>query len=451
LEIEKLREKAVEAAKEYFNEKNKINAASSEVADSFIPGKTYIPVSTKVVDRDDLESLINASLDMWLTSGRFGNQFEKELSSYFGLTAKALFVNSGSSANLCGISAFGSPLLKTLGLRPLKADDEVITTAGGFPTTVNPIIQNGWKPVFLDINKDTLNVDSSQVLNAITDKTRAVVLAHALGNPYRVDEFIEECKAREIFVFEDCCDAFGAKIGERSVGSFGHYSSLSFYPAHHITTGEGGAVFSNSKALRRVAEGIRDWGRDCWCEPGVDNTCGKRFEWDLGTLPSGYDHKYTYSSIGYNLKATDMQAALGVSQLKKVTGFIESRIKNWNYLNKGIKESKMLNSHFVPVSSTQGTTPSWFGFAMHAVEGLNRNKVVRFLESNKIGTRLFFAGNITRQPAYAEIDYSIIGDLSGCDYVTNNTFWIGVHPALDNARMDYMLEILEKSINTCKN
>jgi CDP-6-deoxy-D-xylo-4-hexulose-3-dehydrase len=442
--ISELREKAVEAAITYHAENEKLKN------NSFIPGSTYIPAATKVVDQDDLSHLMHASLDMWLTTGRFGKQFEQELPNFFGLNAKALFVNSGSSANLCGISAFGSPLLEEIGLKPLQKGDEVITTAGGFPTTVNPIVQNGWKPIFLDINKNTLNVESTDILNAINSKTRAIVLAHALGNPYRVDEFIEECKKREIFVFEDCCDAFGAKIGEKPVGSFGHYASLSFYPAHHITTGEGGAVMSNSKALRRVAEGIRDWGRDCWCEPGVDNTCGKRFDWQLGSLPCGYDHKYTYSSIGYNLKATDMQAALGVSQLKKLPSFIKERNKNWNYLNSEIKSCPELSQHFIPVQPTHGTTPSWFGFPMHTNSGLNRNKVVRFLESKKVGTRLFFAGNITRQPAYKDVDFEIIGELSGCDYVTSNTFWIAVHPALNLDKMNYMLDMLKESLSYCK-
>jgi CDP-4-dehydro-6-deoxyglucose reductase, E1 len=412
----------------------------------FVPGSTYVPVTRKVVDSQDLSALIDASLDMWLTTGRFGAKFERLLPKYFNSNVNALLVNSGSSANLCAISAFGSPLLEQFRMKPLSSDTEVITSAGGFPTTINPILQNGWKPVFVDIDPGTLNADVDEVIAAITPKTGAIVLAHALGNPYRSDILAKVCREKGIFLFEDCCDALGARIGEEPVGSFGDYASLSFYPAHHITMGEGGAVLSRTKALRRVAESMRDWGRDCWCEPGKDNTCGKRYEWKLGDLPEGYDHKYTYSSIGYNLKATDMQAALGVSQLDKVEKFITARNSNWNKLYTGIKGSPILKEYFIPVEPTPGTTPSWFGFPMHVHQSLNRNSVVRYLEDRRIGTRLFFGGNIIKQPAYKKINYRSNSDLTGCDFVMNNTFWIGVHPAITDDMISYMLSVMEDSI-----
>ena len=439
-----LRKNAIEAAVKFFTANE---AAKSK---EFTAGLTYIPVSTKVVDEKDLAALVDASLDMWLTTGRFGAKFERSLPKYFDLTANALLVNSGSSANLCAVSAFGSPLLKDFKFRPIEDGAEIITCAGGFPTTVNPIIQNGWTPVFVDVDPETLNAKPEDVLAAITPKTRAVVLAHALGNPYRVDLFVEECRKREIFILEDCCDAFGAKIGDHSVGSFGDYATLSFYPAHHITMGEGGAVLSRTKSLRRVAESMRDWGRDCWCEPGKDDTCGKRFSWDLGDLPCGYDHKYTYSSVGYNLKATDMQAALGMSQLDKVGDFVEARRSNWEKLNQGISNSPVLSEHYSPIKPTPGTSPSWFGFPINASAALDRNKVVRFLEEKRIGTRLFFGGNLTKQPAYKNVDYRINGELKGCDFVMNQTFWIGVHPGLDDKKISYMLSVLEDSIAECK-
>jgi CDP-6-deoxy-D-xylo-4-hexulose-3-dehydrase len=435
-----LRKKAIEASVAYFkaNEKSK--------SKDFIPGTTYIPVTVKVVDEHDLESLIDASLDMWLTTGRFGAQFERMLPKYFNMTVNALLVNSGSSANLCGISSFGSSLLTQYDFEPIQKGAEVITSAGGFPTTINPIIQNQWKPVFVDIDPETLNARTEDILQSITPQTKAIVLAHALGNPYRSDILAKECRAKGIYLFEDCCDAFGAKIGDAPVGTFGDYASLSFYPAHHITMGEGGAVLSRTKALRRVAESMRDWGRDCWCEPGKDNTCGKRYDWKLGELPEGYDHKYTYSSIGYNLKVTDMQAALGVSQLSKVNDFVLARNSNWKKLQDGILASPLLSEHLNPIKPTPGTTPSWFGFPVNVRSGISRNEIVKSLEDRKIGTRLFFGGNILKQPAYKNIDCTITSDLQGCDFVMNNTFWIGVHPGLNDAMIEYMLSSLEEVI-----
>lgn len=429
------RKEIIEKSVAYFQAKNTKQA--------FIPGETYIPVTTKQVDGDDLACLLDASLDMWLTTGRYGREFETQLPGYFGLKSKALLVNSGSSANLLAISSLGSHQLESFGYKPLKPGDEVITVAAGFPTTVNPIFQNFWKPVFVDVDLETINALPEKVIEAVTPKTRAIVLAHTLGNPYRADKLKEFCAKEKIFLIEDCCDAFGATIQEQSVGSFAHYSTLSFYPAHHITMGEGGAVLSADGRLRKIAESIRDWGRDCWCEPGKDNTCKKRFEHHLGELPEGYDHKYIYSHIGYNLKVTDMQAALGVSQLKKVHRFIKSRRDNYDKLLKGIKSSPILNENYSPVLATPETNPSWFGFALVAREKLHRKKIVASLEDKKIGTRLLFAGNLTRQPAYKNQDFRIHGNLKNTDIIMNQLFWLGVHPGLDDQKISYMLENLE--------
>lgn len=409
----------------------------------FVAGETYIPVTVKVVDGTDLTHLIDASLDMWLTAGRFANTFEAALPGYFGRNTHALLVNSGSSANLVAVSSLGARMLPELKLRPLEPGDEVITVAAGFPTTVNPIIQNGWKPVFVDVDFQTLNATPEKIMAAKTNRTRAVVLAHTLGNPYRADILASWCEKEGLYLVEDCCDALGATIGNAPVGSFGEFATVSFYPAHHITMGEGGAVIAKNGRWRRVAESVRDWGRDCWCEPGKDNTCNKRYCWKLGSLPEGYDHKYTYSNIGYNLKVTDMQAALGVSQLKKLPGFVEARRKNWQILNEGLRSSPLLAERFQPAVATEGTNPSWFGFPIHCQPGLDRNAVVRFLEEKRIGTRLLFGGNLTRQPAYRPGDYRIEGELKATDEIMNRTFWIGVHPALTGEMIRYMLETLE--------
>ncbi|MFZ3231103.1 MAG: lipopolysaccharide biosynthesis protein RfbH [Pseudobdellovibrio sp.] len=409
----------------------------------FIAGKTYIPVTAKVVDEHDLGYLIDASLDMWLTAGRYARDFEAQFGKYFGRTTKSLLVNSGSSANLVAISSLASPDLLKMGLTPLKPGDEIITVAAGFPTTVNPIIQNGWVPVFIDIDATTLNALPEKIFAAKTAKTRAVVLAHSLGNPYRADLIADWCKKEGLFLIEDCCDALGATINNQLVGSFGDYATSSFYPAHHITMGEGGAVMSKDGRFKKIAESIRDWGRDCWCEPGQDNTCNKRFGWTLGELPPGYDHKYVYSHIGYNLKVTDMQAALGISQLNKVDHFISERKKNWKALYNGIKSSPILKENFIPIEPTPETDPSWFGFAMYCNDRLNREKVVKALEERKVGTRLFFAGNLTKQPAYKDAKYRVHDHLTNTDSVMKSLFWIGVHPALDAQKISYMLEQLE--------
>jgi len=340
-------------------------------------------------------------------------------------------------------------MLETMGQKPLLPGDEVITAAAAFPTTVNPILQNGWVPVFIDVDSRTLNSLPEAVMAAKSPRTRAVILAHTLGNPFRADLLAEWCKKENLFLIEDCCDALGAQIIDRgNVGTFGHYATASFYPAHHITMGEGGAVISANAKLRRVAESLRDWGRDCWCEPGQDNTCKKRFCWQLGDLPYGYDHKYTYSNIGYNLKATDMQAAVGLSQLKKLSGFVEKRRANWSALYKGVTQSPVLRNKLIPVEPTTGTNPSWFAFPMHCAESLEREKITTYLEQHLVGTRLLFGGNILKQPAYKKSSFRVVGDLKNTDAIMRDTFWIGTHPAISDKHITYMLEQLEQAVRS---
>lgn len=412
----------------------------------FVPGQTYIPPTAKVMDSADLVSLVDASLDMWLTTGRFAKDLEAQLPQHFGKKPKALLVNSGSSANLLAVSSFSSPHLRQYGLKPAERGDEFITVAAGFPTTVNPIIQNGWVPVFVDVEAQTLNTTLEKIKEAKSPKTRGVILAHTLGNPYRADEVSNWCQKEGLFLMEDCCDAFGSTIQNQPAGSFGDFATVSFYPAHHMTMGEGGAVFAKDSKWRRIAESLRDWGRDCWCEPGFDNTCGKRFGWQFGDMPAGYDHKYIYSHIGYNLKITDMQAALGLSQLSKIQSFISARKKNWKSLYEGIRSSPLLREKLIPVEPTPGTDPSWFGFALHCQGGLNRGKLTQELEKRKVGTRLLFGGNLLKQPAYKNIQCRVVGDLKATDQIMDNTFWIGVHAALDSERIQYMLENLEAAV-----
>ncbi|MGE3261131.1 MAG: lipopolysaccharide biosynthesis protein RfbH [Bacteriovoracia bacterium] len=433
-----------------FAEARKFFQASHQVK-PFVPGQSYIPPSGKVIDEEDMVSLLDASLDLWLTTGRYGAEFEAELPKWMNRKVKALFVNSGSSANLVAMSALSAPMMDDMKKTRLKPGDEVITVAAGFPTTVNPIVQTGMRPVFVDVNFDTLDTSLESIQAAyVPGKTKAVFIAHTLGNPYRADKIAEWCTKEGIYLLEDCCDALGAEIesdqGWAPAGSFGDMSTLSFYPAHHITTGEGGAVLPKDGRLRKVAESMRDWGRDCWCEPGKDNTCGKRFGWQLGTLPDGYDHKYTYSNIGYNLKGTDMQAALGVSQLKKARGFVEARRTNWKALYDGVKASPVLRDKLIPVEPTRGTRPSWFGFPVHCAPGLNREKLVAALEERKVGTRLLFAGNLVRQPAYQNVDFRVVGELKNTDEIMKRTFWVGVHPGIDGVRIQYMLQALEDCV-----
>ncbi|MDR3607126.1 MAG: lipopolysaccharide biosynthesis protein RfbH [Oligoflexia bacterium] len=432
------RSSIIEASRRFFNE--------AHAPKPFVAGQSYIPVTTKVMDDEDMAHLIDASLDMWLTAGRFSREFEAKLPEFMNRKTGALLVNSGSSANLVAVSSLGAPMMESLKMKPLRPADEVITAAAGFPTTVNPIIQNGFVPVFVDVDLKTLNAVPEAVMAAKTSKTRAVILAHTLGNPYRSDVLAEWCAREGLYLIEDSCDALGAQVNGQPVGSYGDYATLSFYPAHHITMGEGGAVISKDGKLKRVAESIRDWGRDCWCEPGQDNTCKKRFGWTLGDLPCGYDHKYTYSNIGYNLKATDMQAAVGLSQLKKLPRFVAARRANWKALYDGVMSSPLLKEHLEPVVATAQTEPSWFGFPLHCSEALDREKLVSFLEDHKVGTRLVFAGNLTKQPAYKGANFRVHGELKNTDRIMRKSLWIGVHPALDGAKIQYMLEQLEAAV-----
>lgn len=411
-------------------------ASSSIKRLEFRPGVDAVPVSGKVLDSEDYVNLIDACLDGWLTNGRFTEKFEKDLAKYVG-TRYALFCNSGSSANLLALSALTSP---KLGNQSLKPGDEVITVASGFPTTINPIIQNGLKPVLVDIDRKTLNANVTQISEAITPKTKAIILAHTLGNPFDISSILEICKENNLYLIEDSCDALGSTYKSNMVGTFGTLATLSFYPAHHITTGEGGAVLVNSPLIKRQVESFRDWGRDCYCPSGKDNTCFKRFEWQLGGLPLGYDHKYIYSHVGYNLKATDIQAALGSSQLAKVDEFIEKRRENFSFLRNQLGLIKELEF----CEPTPGSNPSWFGFPITLKEGcnINRDTVLKFLESRNIGTRLLFAGNITKQPAYKSVAFRKIGDLGNSNYVMERTFWIGVHPGLSPEMMKYISDSL---------
>lgn len=392
-----------------------------------------VPVSGKVFDAKDLQSLVDASLDFWLTTGRFAREFEARFASFME-QKHCLLVNSGSSANLLALTALTDA---SLGRRRLLPGDEVITCATGFPTTVNPILQNQLVPVFLDAHIPSYNMDVSRLEEAIGPRTKAIMLAHTLGNPFDLDVVMDVARRHELWVVEDCCDAVGAKYRGRSVGTFGDLATTSFYPAHHITMGEGGAVLTSNAQLRRIVESLRDWGRDCWCEPGCDNTCQKRFDWQLGELPQGYDHKYTYSRIGYNLKATDMQAAVGVSQLEKLPGFIEKRKVNFEYLRNLLKPLEPFL--FLP-EATSGSEPSWFGFPITVRETSprDRNEIIRSLDAAKIGTRLLFGGNLLRQPAYKGIPHRVLGDLSQADRIMNGTFWIGVYPGLTQPMLDYM-------------
>jgi CDP-4-dehydro-6-deoxyglucose reductase, E1 len=401
----------------------------------FRPGDSAVPVSGKVIDSSDLQHLVEASLDGWLTTGRFSAEFERDFAAFMGVRCATL-VNSGSSANLVALSCLTSP---SLGERRLRAGDEVITVAAGFPTTVNPIIQNGLVPVFVDVQLPTYNVDVTQLEAAVSDRTRAIVLAHTLGNPFDIDAVMAFAVKHNLWVIEDCCDAVGSTYKGRSVGTFGHLATTSFYPAHHITMGEGGCVLTQSPALKKLAESFRDWGRDCWCDPGKSNTCGCRFEWKLGDLPAGYDHKYIYSHIGYNLKATDMQAAIGVAQLKKLPAFMAARRENFAKLHSALKD---LDDIFVLPEATAHSNPSWFGFplAMRKDAPLTRHQVVQFLESRKIATRLLFGGNLLRQPAYREIRRRVVGELPNTDFVMNNVFWVGLYPGLTASMIDYMAD-----------
>jgi CDP-6-deoxy-D-xylo-4-hexulose-3-dehydrase len=411
----------------------------SRVADPFVPGETYIPPSGKVMDAEDCAHLIDASLDMWLTAGRYANQFESELATKFGRKHSRLTV-SGSAANLLAFAALTS---WKRGPKAIRPGDEIITVAAGFPTTVAPIIQYGCIPVFVDVDLATHNVDVDLLEAAITDKTRAVMIAHSLGNPFDAKRVAEICRRHGLLLVEDCCDAFGALVDGKHVGTFGDVATLSFYPAHHITMGEGGAVLMDSLGLAKIAESFRDWGRDCYCEPGKDNTCGNRFGWKLGDLPKGYDHKYTYSHVGYNLKVSDMQAAVGVSQLKKLDQFVARRRENFDGIEARLR-ARGLEEYFHLPEPTPGTEPSWFGYLLTIRDGsgIDRNALTRALEERKVGTRLLFAGNLTKQPAFRNVNYRIHGSLTNTDKIMNDAFWLGVWPGIDAPRLDYMADTL---------
>lgn len=422
------REKVLLEARTYYkNIKNKIKP--------FIPGETYIAPSGKVLDEDDLVNLIDASLDMWLTSGRYANEFEKEFARFLGIRYCSL-VNSGSSANLIALSSLTS---YKLGDRRLKPGDEVVTVAVSFPTTIAPIIQNNLVPVFIDVDLGTYNCDINQLENAVSDKTRAIFIAHTLGNPFNLDKVMELANKYNLWVIEDNCDALGARYHGKYTGTYGHIATFSFYPAHHITMGEGGAVITNDPELHKIILSFRDWGRDCWCSPGKDNTCGKRFSQQHGGLPFGYDHKYVYSHLGYNLKLTDMQAAVGLSQLKKLPEFIKKRQENFRIL---YNELKNLEEYFILPKATENSEPSWFGFPITIREKapFNRNQLINYLEDNKIGTRLLFAGNIIKQPVFTnnDINYKVVGPLTNTNIIMERTFWIGVWPGMTEEMIKYI-------------
>ena len=407
----------------------------------FLGGISQIPVSGKVFDGDELTNLVDSSLDFWLTTGRYAHEFEEEFAKVMGVK-HAMLCNSGSSANLLAVSALKS---ERLGKRALVDGDEVITLAAGFPTTVNPIIQNRLIPVFIDCELGTYDATAEQMQAALSPKTRAIVMAHTLGNPFNLDAVMQIAKENKLFVIEDSCDAVGATYDGKPVGSFGDLSTASFYPAHHVTMGEGGCVQAKTASMRKIVESLRDWGRDCWCPTGEDNTCGRRFDWELGGLPYGYDHKYTYSHIGYNLKLTDMQAAVGVAQLKKLPGFIAARRKNFNRLYEGLKKSE---DFFILPESTPKSEPSWFGFLITIRPGspFGRYDLVQHLESHRIGTRQLFGGNLLQQPAYQNIEHRVSGTLKNSEIISLNAFWIGVYPGLTDEMIDYMIGTLSEFI-----
>lgn len=415
-------------------------AAESATPQIFWPGVTPVPVSGKVVEPSDYVTLVDSCLDGWFTSGRFTKDFQRQLARYVG-TRSATFVNSGSSANLCALSALTSP---KLGDRALRPGDEVLTVAMGFPTTFNPILQNRLKPVVVDIDLGTYDAIPEVLREAVGPKTRAIMMAHTLGNPFDLSVVMDLCKEHDLWLVEDSCDALGSTYAGKRVGSFGDTATLSFYPAHHITTGEGGAVFTKSPLIQRQVESFRDWGRDCYCDTGMDDTCCKRFGWQLGDLPFGYDHKYIYSHVGYNLKATDMQAALGVSQLSRIDEFVAKRRHNFDRLHAALAD---VDGLLLP-TATPNSEPSWFGFAITLDPSLDRVEMQRFLDGRKIGSRLLFAGNLLRQPAYRDVDIRVVGDLKNSDAVMNRSFWVGTWPGLTDPMVDYVADSIREFVKT---
>jgi CDP-6-deoxy-D-xylo-4-hexulose-3-dehydrase len=433
-----LRARIRELVAEYFD--------AAFASHDFIPGETAVPVSGRVFDAAELQHLVDASLDFWLTTGRFAAQFEQEFAAFFGLR-HGMLVDSGSSANLLALTALTSP---TLGERALRPGDEVITVAAGFPTTVNPIIQNQMVPVFVDVTIPTYNIDTSQLEAALSTRTRAVMLAHTLGNPFDLATVSAFARQHNLWLIEDCCDAVGATYNERHVGTFGDFATVSFYPAHHITMGEGGCILTDRPALKKLVESFRDWGRDCWCDPGKENTCGKRFDWQLGGLPHGYDHKYIYSHVGYNLKLTDMQAAVGVAQLRKLRDFIETRQRNFQTLYKGLTD---LQEFFILPEATDLSEPSWFGFPMSVRPGapFSRDQLIRYLEEHQVRTRLVFAGNLVQQPAYRNVQYRLVGSLEKTDFVMTQSFWIGLYPGLSHEALSYTVDTIRRAVEKFRN
>ncbi|MCJ2022795.1 lipopolysaccharide biosynthesis protein RfbH [Methylobacterium sp. J-067] len=429
LDADALRAKILELTAQY--------ARIAHAPKAFEPGVSAVPVSGKVYGEAEMMSLVDSSLDFWLTTGRFNDAFESRLAAFIGERRKVLTVNSGSSANLLALTALTSHLHRD---RALKPGDEVITTATGFPTTVNPTLQNGLVPVFVDVDIPTYNIMPSRIEEAVTDRTRAIMVAHTLGNPFDLGEVMRVAKKYNLWVVEDCCDALGATYDGKPVGTFGDVGTLSFYPAHHITMGEGGAVFTGQSLVLRAMESIRDWGRDCYCPPGVDNTCKKRFGWKLGTLPHGYDHKYTYSHLGYNLKITDMQAAVGLAQMDRLDSFIDIRRRNFAYLNEVMAQ---FQEYLILPEATPRSEPSWFGYVLTLRDGapFDRDDLVKFLNERKIATRLLFGGNLIRQPYMEGRNYRVVGDLTNADTIVNRTFWVGVYPGLGRDQIDYMADM----------
>ncbi|MEK7072156.1 MAG: lipopolysaccharide biosynthesis protein RfbH [Patescibacteria group bacterium] len=407
----------------------------------FVPGQSFIPVAGKIFDQQEIFLATEAILDGWWTEGRFSDLFEEKISKWLGIKY-AILVNSGSSANLLALSALKSA---RLGDKRLKNGDEVITVAAGFPSTVNPIIQNNLTPVFVDVDLGSYNINVEKFKKAIGPKTRAVFIAHTLGNPFDLAALVKICQKNNLWLIEDNCDALGSKYNGKFTGTFGHISTSSFYPAHHITMGEGGALFTNDTVLNKIIRSMRDWGRDCWCKTGHDNTCGKRFEWQLGELPLGYDHKYIYSEIGYNLKLTDIQAAIGVAQLEKLDGFIKKRKENFEFLYDHLKKYE---KYFILPSWQDKADPSWFGFLLTVKEKapFDRNQIIQYLQKAKIGTRYLFAGNILKQPYFIDckVNYRVVGDLINTDAVMNNTFWIGCYPGLTKEMLKYVVSVFDK-------
>jgi len=429
-----LRRRILDLCAEYF--------AEAFPAADFHPGVSPVPISGKVLDAGDLVSVVDSALDCWFTTGRFAKEFERKLARFVGVRSASL-VNSGSSANLVAISALTSP---KLGERRLKPGDEVITVAAGFPTTLNPIIQNRLVPVFVDVTLPGYEIDVAQLEAARSERTRAIMVAHTLGNVFDLDAVCGFANKHNLWLIEDCCDALGSTWKGRRVGTFGHIATVSFYPAHHITMGEGGAVLTDKPNLQVLIESFRDWGRDCWCDTGKENTCGKRFGWQLGGLPCGYDHKYIYSHIGYNLKATDMQAALGASQIEKLPHFIERRKENFSRLHTALQP---LQEFFLLPEATPGSDPAWFGFPIAIRENapFTREELIRALDANKIGTRLLFGGNLLRQPAYEGCENRAVGPLPNTDFVMNNVFWLGVYPGLSADMLDFVAEVITSFVS----